>query len=114
MTRKTSMQEDEVAGCGDNVVFVPQRRRQRFDEIEQPIPTSRNMGAVLNVVRRPETLRFSIIALIEERVEGIQNNLYVAFLGRRAHRCDSTAGVRTRSTNLTSAWQGRYVVDATI
>jgi hypothetical protein len=79
------MEEDEVAGRSDNVVLVPQRVGQTLDNVEKPFAAGRNMRAVLDVVRRPEALRCSIVTLIEERIERIQNNLYVSLFGGRSH-----------------------------
>jgi hypothetical protein len=65
---------DHVVALGDNeLVFVFQRVGQRADQVEKPVSAGRDVGAVLDVAVRPETLGGVAVALVEQRVEGFEN-----------------------------------------
>jgi ABC-type transport system involved in Fe-S cluster assembly fused permease/ATPase subunit len=49
------MHHDEVAVSFDHARFVFQRRRHALDQVEQPLPAGSDVGAVLDVVGRPES-----------------------------------------------------------
>jgi hypothetical protein len=49
--------------------------RQRADQVEQTVAAARDVRAVLDVAVRPIAFRGSIVALVEERVEGFENEL---------------------------------------
>jgi hypothetical protein len=67
------MHDHEVSLGQDRSRFVLQRWRKALDEIEQALTTGCNMRAVLNVVWRPESLRYRIVALVKECVERFQD-----------------------------------------
>src|ERR1700678_803573 len=85
---ETSMQDYEVLLSDDRSWFVLQRWRKTLDEIEQTDTTGRDMSAVLNVFRRPESFRGRIIALVEECVERFQHEGFV-LLGCSFRHLDS-------------------------
>src|ERR1700719_1060577 len=58
-------------------VLVAQSFRGPFDQGEKPLASGRNVRTVLNVVRRPETLRGGVVALVEKSLEGVQDDLHV-------------------------------------
>src|ERR1700676_3867295 len=58
-------------------VLVAQSFRSPFDQGEKSLASGRNVRTVLNVVRRPETLRGGVVALVEKGLEGVQDDLHV-------------------------------------
>src|SRR5437667_144291 len=68
--RKSPVQNHEVSFGHNHSRFVLKLWRDALDEIEQTLTTRCDMRAVLNVVRRPETLSGCIVPLVEERLEG--------------------------------------------
>src|SRR5438445_4944406 len=68
-TAKSTVHDDEVSLSRCRSRLVPQRCGKALDQIEQALTTRCDMSAVLNVVRRPESLGGRIIALVEECVE---------------------------------------------
>jgi len=51
------------------------RRRWRLaDKVEETIPSWRDVGAVLDVVRRPKRRSFFIVTFVEERVESLKDH----------------------------------------
>jgi hypothetical protein len=72
-TAKSPVHDHEVSLSHDRSWFVLQGWRQALDELEQTLTTGLDMSAVLNVIRRPESLCARIIALVEECVERFQN-----------------------------------------
>src|SRR5260370_17419180 len=51
--------------------------RGPFDQGEKSLASGRNVRTVLNVVRRPETLRGGVVPLVEKGFEGVQDDLHV-------------------------------------
>src|ERR1700694_4371873 len=58
-------------------VLIAQSFRGPFDQGEKSLASGRNVRAVLNVVRRPETLRGGVVPLVEKSFEGVQDDLHV-------------------------------------
>ena len=71
--RKSTVDDYKISFGYDRSWLVLERWRKALDEIEQAFTTWRDMGAVLNVVRRPELLSCCVVALVEQSVEGFQN-----------------------------------------
>ena len=69
-TAKSSVHDHDVSLSQERSRFVLQRWRKALDEIEQAVAPGGDMGAVLNIVGRPETLGGCIVTLVEQRVEG--------------------------------------------
>src|SRR5713101_6302339 len=69
-TAKSPVHDREVSLSHDRSRFVLQRWGDALDEIEQTLTTRCDMSAVLNTVRRPETLSGCIVTFVEQRVEG--------------------------------------------
>src|ERR1700730_13367775 len=67
-TAKSPVHDHEVSLGHDLSRFVLQRRRKALDEIEQTLAAGLDMSAVLDIVRRPETLSGCIVTLVEQRV----------------------------------------------
>jgi hypothetical protein len=60
------MNDDVVTFCKNHPRLMLERRRRGFDEVEEPVSSRLDLGAVLNVVRRPEPLRRRVVAFIEQ------------------------------------------------
>ena len=71
------MRDDVVAFCDDKLVFIAQGIWRRTDKSEQSFASRRNVRAVLNVFRRPEAFCRFVVALVEESVEGFENDRLV-------------------------------------
>src|SRR5580704_18583625 len=78
-TAKSPVHDHEVPFGHDRSRFVLQCWRKALDEIEQTFTTGCDMGAVLDVFRRPESFRGCIGALVEEGVERFQDEGLVLF-----------------------------------
>src|SRR5579863_3549947 len=85
MACEPAMRDDVVALGHNELVFVAKRRWRCAHQVEQPFAPWCNMGAVLDIVGRPELLRGRIVALVEERVKGLQHALPVLFRCRLHH-----------------------------
>ena len=71
---------DHVVPFGqDHVIFVAECIGKAANKVEQAIAARRNMGAVLDVAFRPEALRGSGVAFVEQRVEGFEHECLVLF-----------------------------------
>src|SRR5882762_1058167 len=73
-TGKASVDDHEIALGYDHVVLVLQRVRKTLDKSEESVASRSNVGTVLNVIRRPESFRRRVIALIEQGFERFQND----------------------------------------
>src|ERR1700688_3827276 len=56
-----------------------------LDQREEALASRRNVRAVLNVARRPETLRSGVVLLVEKRFEGFQHEGLILFLDCLRH-----------------------------
>ena len=72
--RKSPVHYYEVSISDDRSWLILQGRRQALDEIEQTLAARCDMSAVLNVIRRPESLRRRVVTLVEKRVESFKND----------------------------------------
>jgi len=63
------MDHHELAFRQHHAGLVSQCRRDALHQIEKPVATGRNVGAVLNVVGRPEPFGGGIVPPIEQRLE---------------------------------------------
>ena len=57
----------------DQVIFVAQRLGQASNKAEQTIAAGRDVSTVLNVTLGPESFCRSIVAFVEQRIEGFPN-----------------------------------------
>src|ERR1700722_3073943 len=78
-TAKSPVHDHEISLGNDRSRFVLQGWWKALNEVEQTLATRRDMSAVLNVVRRPQSFRGGIIALVEECVERSQDEGLVLF-----------------------------------
>src|SRR5437870_2123082 len=69
-TAKSPVHDHDVSLSHDRSGLVLQGWRKAPNEIEQTLTTRSNVCAVLDIVRRPETLGGYIVTLVEQRVEG--------------------------------------------
>src|ERR1700675_3692449 len=74
-----------------------------LDQREEALASRRNVRAVLNVVRRPETLRSGVVLLVEKRFESLQHEGLILFLDCLRHfiLLRYTPGTALRSVDLT-------------
>src|SRR3984893_7879842 len=77
--REAAVDDDEVSLCYDYSRLIPESGRDALDQVEETVTARLNVRTVLNVVGRPEALRCGIISLIEQRVEGLQDNRLIVF-----------------------------------
>src|SRR5579859_6440833 len=78
--RESAVHDHELFFGNYRSRFVLQCGRHTLDEIEQTLPTRRDMGAVLDVVRGPVGLGRSIVPFVEQCVEGLQNKRLIFLL----------------------------------
>src|ERR1700757_462790 len=76
---ETAMCDHIVAICDDELVFIAQGIWRRADKVEQSLASRRNVRAVLDVLRRPEAFCCCVVAFVEERIEGLENDCLVLF-----------------------------------
>src|ERR1700722_15578428 len=78
--------EQHVVAIGDaEPVLVAEIFWNSLDQGEKPLASGRNVGGVLNVVRRPETLCGRVVPLVEKGFEGFQHEGLILFLDRLRH-----------------------------
>jgi hypothetical protein len=77
MTGEPAMRDREVSLGGRELVLGFQRARQRADQVEQAVAAGRDVRAVLDVAVRPIAFGVVVVALVEERVEGLENKRLV-------------------------------------
>ena len=73
------MRDDIVAFGHYQLVLVAERLGRLADEVEQALAAGGDMSAVLDVAVGPEPFRGCVVALIEQRIERLQNNRLVLF-----------------------------------
>src|SRR5580704_5445112 len=78
-TRETAVDDDDVSLRYDYSRLIPEGGRNALDQVEETVTARLNVRTVLNVVGRPEALRSGIISLIEQGVEGLQDNRLIVF-----------------------------------
>src|SRR6516225_7443725 len=82
VTGKPPVENDEITSRRRNVVLVAQCCGQALDQAKEPVAAGRNMCAVLDIVRRPQTLGRRIVALVEEGIERVQDDFNQIFAAR--------------------------------
>src|SRR5262249_46484043 len=95
--RETAVDDDEIAVGHDHPGLVLERRGEAPDEGEQALAAGRDVGAVLDVARRPEPLGRRVVAPVEQRVEGLQHEGLVLLLCGLTHGFDPPS---TRTMSL--------------
>jgi len=76
--REPSVDDDEVSLRYDYSRLILEGGRDALDQVEETVTARLNVRTVLNVVGRPEALRCRIISLIEQGLEGFQDNRLIA------------------------------------
>src|ERR1700730_143643 len=71
------MRDDVVALRHNQLVLVAERLGRRPDEVEQALSAGGDMSAVLDVAVGPELFGGRVVALVEERIERLQDNRFV-------------------------------------
>ncbi len=70
---ESAMHHDPVTLGQNQAVLIPKGWWSISDEIEEPIAPGLDVGAVLDIVWRPEGLGCRVIALVGERMKCLQN-----------------------------------------
>src|SRR5207245_7404601 len=83
--REASVEDHKFLVSEDHAVFVSQRWRRTFDQIEETLTSRRDVSAVLDIVRRPKSLGGLIIPLVEKCVESFEDERLVRFFNCRRH-----------------------------
>src|SRR6202171_5232651 len=76
-----------------------------LDQREEALASRRNVRAVLNVVRRPETLRSGVVPLVEKRFESLQHESLILFLDCLRHFILLRSTLQTRLAADPSAFR---------
>jgi hypothetical protein len=79
VSREAPVQDDVIAVGHNDGVLVTQRIGQAPHEIKQAIATGLDMGAVLDVILRPEARCGLVVTLVEQGVESFQHKRLVLF-----------------------------------
>src|SRR5271168_1348505 len=82
---KPAMQHQHIAVRHDQTVLIFHPGRPALNQGEQPVAPGRYMGAVLNVVRRPELLGCDEVLLVEQGLERFEDECLVSLECRLAH-----------------------------
>lgn len=82
----------------DQTRLVPERHWNGFDQVEESFSSGLDMSTVLNVIWRPKPFRCSVIAPIEEGVEGLQDQRFILFW----NRCSFAVHAQIRSCGTDS------------
>jgi len=75
---KSSVDDDKVAFGHDHARLILERRGSTLDKVEETFAARLDVGAVLNVVGRPEALSGRIVSFIEQGVECLKDERLVA------------------------------------
>src|SRR5882724_10885362 len=84
--RKPPMNDDEVAIGHDRPGIVFQRRRHALDEVEEALAARSDVRAVLDVGGRPVALSRDVVSLVEQGIEGLEDECLIPLLFRLTHR----------------------------
>ena len=82
---EAAMENHMVALRHDNSVLIAQSVRRASDEVEQSLAAGRDMVTVLDVGIRLEARHSYVVALVEERIERLQNQRLVLFRNGIGH-----------------------------
>src|SRR5258706_459703 len=72
-SRESPVDDDEIAIGRNHPRFILERRWTTFNEVKESVAARLDMGAVLNVVRRPISLGLGVIPPIEQRIERLED-----------------------------------------
>src|ERR1700731_513965 len=84
---KTSVYDDEITISNDGSRLIFQRWRSALNQVKQTLATGSDVSAMLNVFRRPESLRGRVVALVEKRIESPEHQCLVFLLEFPSHCC---------------------------
>jgi hypothetical protein len=76
-SRESSMDDDKVAVGHDHARLVLERRGRSLDEVEETFAARLDMGAMLDVVGRPEAFSSRVVSLVEQSVECLKDERLV-------------------------------------
>src|SRR5277367_1732671 len=84
-SREASMNNDVIAVGHDDTNLMFEGRRQGLDQIEEAVPAGSDVGAMLDIIRRPEALCRFVVAFVEERIKRLKNDSFVIFCSHGTH-----------------------------
>ena len=79
MPRKAAVDAHEFLVSEDHAGFVSQCWRCAFDQIEQTATSHRDVSTVLDMVRRPKSLRGPVVPPVEKCLESFEESALFAF-----------------------------------
>ena len=79
MARKAAVDDHKFLVSEDHAVFVSQRWRRTFDQIEETLTSRRDVSTVLDIVGRPKSLGGFIVPLVEKRIKCFEDESLVRF-----------------------------------
>src|SRR5438128_2658073 len=79
------MHDHELALCHDQSRLVLQCGWDTLDQIDETVAPGWDVGAILDVVRRPEAPRGLVVPLVEERIESSEDQRLVRLLDGLRH-----------------------------
>ena len=85
MARKAAVDDHKFLVSEDHAVFVSQRWRCVFDQIEKALTSWRDVGTVLDIVGRSKSLGGLIVPLVEKRIECFEDKCLVRFFNCLRH-----------------------------
>src|SRR5690349_1874387 len=83
--RISPVDNDKIAFGHNQSMFVLQRRWTGFDQVEQTFATRRNVRAALDIFWRPIFLSGSVVPLVKQGVECVEDQRFVFLRYRLAH-----------------------------
>ncbi len=111
MSREPSVRHDVIPVGHDQVGVVAKSRRKRLDQVEKPITPRRNVRAVLHVTWRPELLGSRVVTPVEERIECLEDECFVA-RGSEHRGVDSALETLRQLRGETNYYAERTVIQA--
>src|SRR5258708_18102967 len=79
------MDDDKVAFGRDHARLIFERRGRTLDEVEETFAARLDVGAVLDIVRRPEAFGGRVVSLVEQGVECLKDERLVLRFRRLIH-----------------------------
>ena len=66
------MNDDVVTFSKNQSGLIFERRLRGLGEVEEPLSSRLDMGAVLNIIGRPKSLRSRVVSFVEQGIECLQ------------------------------------------
>jgi hypothetical protein len=79
MARKAAVGDHNFLVSEDHTVFVSQRSRRTFDQVDETLTSRPDVSTVLDIVGRPKSLGGLIVPHIQKCVESFEDKCLVRF-----------------------------------